>query len=68
MTELNTKPRRILRRKAVAEKLQVSERTWDRWVSQGKTPPKINLGGSIVGWYDDEIDAWLARQQMPASA
>lgn len=33
-----------------------------RDVRDGKLPPPIELGPNSIGWFEDEIDAWLASR------
>jgi predicted DNA-binding transcriptional regulator AlpA len=33
-----------------------------RDVRDGRFPPPIELGPNSIGWFEDEIDAWLASR------
>jgi predicted DNA-binding transcriptional regulator AlpA len=32
-------------------------------ISDGDFPQRIQLGANSVGWYEDEIDAWVASRK-----
>jgi predicted DNA-binding transcriptional regulator AlpA len=56
---------RIIRRKALAERLGVSLPTLDRWTRSGRIPKPKKLGARIVGWPSSTVDSFvckLARQ------
>jgi predicted DNA-binding transcriptional regulator AlpA len=58
-------PRRILRQAAVLDLVPVHPTTIYRWEAQGKFPRRVVLGPNCIGWYADEIEAFLeslARQ------
>lgn len=58
-------PRRLLRLPAVQAKLgQIGRETVYRWVRDGKLPAPVRLspGGRAVGWYEDELDSFLAAR------
>ena len=54
--------RRVLRWDAVHERISKSRAQVWRDIRAGKFPAPITLGGNSVGWYADEIDAWLAAR------
>jgi prophage regulatory protein len=54
--------RRIIRRPAVCEKVGKSGVQVWRDVRAGKFPPPVQLGPNSVGWFEHEIEAWLAAQ------
>ena len=56
------KPRRIIRKPAVRDKVAKSAAQIWRDVRAGKFPPPVQLGPNSIGWYEDEIDAWLAAR------
>jgi len=62
MGEPKAAGRRIIRRKAVIAKAGKSYPTIWRGVRNGTFPAPIVLGPNSVGWYEDEIDAWLASR------
>ena len=58
-----TLPRsRLIRRRALAKMLSVSEPTIWRWERAGHLPPKIQVGPNVVGWDREQIEEWLARR------
>ena len=56
------KSRRILREPEVRAKDGKSRTQRWRDIRAGKYPAPIALGPNSVGWYEDEIDAWLAAR------
>jgi prophage regulatory protein len=54
--------RRVIRRKGVITKTGRSYPTIWRAVRAGTFPAPIVLGPNSVGWFEDEIDAWLASR------
>jgi prophage regulatory protein len=50
---------RILRRHTVEERTGLARSTIYQWISEGRFPKPVRLGGRAVGWPEDEIDAWL---------
>ena len=63
MSPPNPSSQRILRRAQVRQRIGKSDTTLWRWERDGKFPERVQLteGGS-VGWYEDEIDAWVASR------
>jgi prophage regulatory protein len=60
--------RRIIRLAAVCDKTGNGEQTIRRAVKSGTFPAPISLGLRSIGWYADEVDAWVAaRPRTPAS-
>ena len=53
-------PRRIVRGyKGLKERIGTSRVQVWRDIKAGKFPAPLELGPNSVGWYEDEIDAWL---------
>lgn len=52
----------ILKLPAVKQKTQLSRSSIYRLEAQGQFPKRVRLcpGGSATGWYEHEIDEWLA--------
>ena len=48
----------VIRRKALAKKLGVSETTVWRWARKGHLPPPRRFGPNVVGWLEEEIEQW----------
>lgn len=57
---------RILREAAVRERIPVHPVTRYRWEKAGRFPRRVRLGPNSVGWYEHEIDAWLASRAANA--
>lgn len=55
--------RRILRRHDLLTKTGLSYPTLWRYERDGNFPQRIQLGPNSVGWFEDEVDAWLASRQ-----
>ena len=53
---------RILRAREVLEVVGFSRATLWRRVKAGEFPAPIRLGSRAVGWYQREIDEWLASR------
>lgn len=54
---------RVLKLRAVVEKVQLSADTIYRGVREGWFPGPFKIGGGRAsGWYEHEIDAYLARR------
>jgi prophage regulatory protein len=60
-------PRKLLRRKQVLERIPFSNSTLKRLESQGRFPRRVPYGPNSVGWFEDEIEAFL-EQCRPQSA
>ena len=56
-----SKSRKILRKAAVCEKIPLAPVTIWRKASDPDDdfPAAVILGPNAVGWYEDELDAWL---------
>ena len=53
-------PRNIIRKPAVRAKTGLSNTTHWRLEGKGEFPQRIQLTeAGAVGWYEDEIDAWV---------
>jgi prophage regulatory protein len=60
--EIEKTGRRILRAPAVEDRTQRSRVQCWRDIKAGKFPAPVQLGPNSVGWFEDEIDAWLAAR------
>lgn len=57
-----TGPRRVtrlIRLKEVQHRVGLGRSTIYRWMSEGKFPRPVQLGGYAVAWAEDEIDQWV---------
>ncbi len=52
---------RVIRKKEVRVKTGKSDRTIDRDVAAGTFPQPVKLGPRSIGWFEHEIDEWLAN-------
>ncbi len=53
----------LLTQKQLADRLQVSERTLERWRSENQGPPFVQLvKGGKVRYRAGDVDAWLETQ------
>jgi prophage regulatory protein len=59
MTMQDVRRRRIIRKKALREKVPLSDSQIWRLEQQDKFPRRIQLGPMAVGWYEDEVDEWV---------
>ncbi len=51
--------RRIMRKRELLTILPLSEDSIWRKEKLGQFPKRIQLGDNSVGWFEDEIEAWL---------
>lgn len=54
--------RKVIRKPEVFGRVPLSDPTIWRMEKAGKFPKRIQLGGNSVGWFEDEIDKWLANK------
>lgn len=59
--------RRIVRQRAVRDRTGLSRSTIYKLESAGQFPQRIVLGERSVGWYEDEITAWVESRQRRQS-
>lgn len=55
-------PRRVIRDKQVRDRTKISRVTRWRRIHAGTFPAPVQLGPNSVGWYEDEIEMWLASR------
>jgi len=53
---------KILRKPKVLKTIGVSDSTLWRWEKDGKFPKRVQLGGNSTGWFESEINGWLAMK------
>jgi prophage regulatory protein len=51
---------RLIRLPEVQHRVGLGRSTIYRWMSEGKFPKPVQLGGYAVAWAEDEVDAWVA--------
>ena len=54
--------RKIIKAKPVAQRVGKSRVQIWRDVRAGKFPSPVSLGPNSIGWFEDEIDLWLAAR------
>jgi prophage regulatory protein len=61
---LTVKKGRILRMRQLAEKISLSDSHIYTLIQQNQFPKPFTLvhGGRAMGWYESDIDAWLAQR------
>lgn len=59
---MGNKERRVLRKPELMVKTSLSDATIWRMEKAGKFPKRVRLGGQAVGWFSDEVDAWLDKK------
>jgi len=52
-------PRRLIRKPELLRRVPYSDTTIWREEKAGRFPRRVQLGPGAVGWYEDEIDAWI---------
>ena len=52
----------VLRRKQVCNRAGLSESHIDNLVRDNKFPLPIQLGERAVGWFEHEVDEWIANR------
>ena len=59
---------KVLRKPATSEKVGLSIPQIDRLSRDPDSdfPEKVQLGPNAVGWYEEELDAWLERRRRGA--
>ena len=59
---MDNNPRRIILGKAVEHR--TGKGRVQRWrdIKAGKFPVPVEIGANRIGWFEDEIDAWLASR------
>ena len=53
---------RVIRRPEVKKITGLSESSIDRLEKTGKFPERLILTSNSIGWYEDEINEWLATR------
>jgi prophage regulatory protein len=55
---------RILRWPEVRDRVPVNGSTVWRWEQAGKFPRRVKLGPNSVGWYESEVERWMAERRQ----
>lgn len=56
----------VIRLPAVKGKTTLSKSTILRLEAEGKFPKRVRLGENSTGWYEEEINEWLASRPRAA--
>ena len=64
----DTPPRKILRLPAVQDKTGIRRDSIYRGAREGWFPKPIKLTERCSGWFEDEIDGWLAERAAQRTA
>lgn len=64
----DTPPRRILRLPAVQDKTGIRRDSIYRGAREGWFPKPVKLTERCSGWFEDEIDRWLAERAAQRTA
>jgi prophage regulatory protein len=56
-------PRRILRKPSVENRTGLSDTSIWRQYRAGTFPKPVKLGPNAVGWYEDEVNAWIESRE-----
>jgi len=56
-------PRKMIRRKALHERVPLCQRTIYNMEKRGEFPLRVALTSRAVAWYEDEIDQWEASRK-----
>ena len=51
---------RLIRLPEVQHRVGLGRSTIYRWMSEGKFPKPVQLGGYAVAWSEAEVEAWIA--------
>lgn len=58
-------PLTLLRMSEVCRRVGLGKSTVYRRIAEGEFPKGVDLGGGVVGWRSDEIEAWIdARPRL----
>lgn len=53
---------RLIRLPEVMSRVGLGRSTIYRWMSEGKFPKPVQLGGHTVAWVEDEVEKWIAEK------
>jgi prophage regulatory protein len=51
---------RLIRLREVQHRVGLGRSTIYRWMSEGRFPKPVQLGGHAVAWVEAEVEAWIA--------
>jgi prophage regulatory protein len=64
MQSASSLPTKILRRRAVVERVGLSSTTIWRLVRAGRFPAPVQLSAQAIGWREHDIEAWLTSREV----
>lgn len=53
---------RLIRLPEVRHRVGLGRSTIYRWVAEGRFPRPVQLGGYVVAWAEDDIEAWISTR------
>jgi prophage regulatory protein len=53
---------RLIRLPAVQHRVGLGRSTIYRWMSEGRFPKPVKLGGYVVAWAEDEVERWISAK------
>ncbi|MBX7494287.1 AlpA family transcriptional regulator [Qipengyuania sp. 6B39] len=53
---------RLIRLPEVQHRVALGRSTIYRWMSEGKFPKPVQLGGYAVAWSEDEVEDWISAR------
>jgi len=59
-SETAAAPLKVLPPKDTAERAGISVRSLQRYVREGEAPAPVKIGKGRIGFYEHEVQAWLA--------
>lgn len=60
ISEAQTVHLKVLPPEVTADRAGISKRSLERYVKQGRAPTPVRLGKGRIGFYEHEVQAWLA--------
>ena len=60
INETDAAPLKVLPPDIAADRAGISKRSLERYVKQGRAPTPVRLGKGRIGFYEHEVQAWLA--------
>jgi prophage regulatory protein len=60
-------PNTVIRLPAVRQKTNLSRSTIYRLEAEGRFPKRVRLGENSTGWYEAEVEQWLANRPRVGS-
>ena len=53
---------RLIRLPEVQHRVGLGRSTIYRWMSEGKFPEPVQLGGHAVAWLEDDVEKWICER------